>query len=196
MAGHLRVPTAPFSHCHLPQWFFRPDFVRASPVDLLAFYFTVLALFPIVFCFCLFSLFFCFGFSLYCYFSVCFVCVLFLQLCRSPSCQFHHPPPIARLYSAPPRNEFQTYLSVVKVYLNVIGFPCILFFLVFVFPCISVVFFLVIMLLPRWFDWIPFGLDLCVVDMYVTLAFELKRKIGPDFYVVDECISYFNCQGG
>jgi hypothetical protein len=104
MAGHLRVLTAPLSHCHLPQLCFRLDLVRASPVvDRLAFYFLVLALFFVVFCFCLFSLFFGFGFSLYCSFSVCFVCVLFLQFCRSPSRQFRRPPPTVRLYSAPPQ---------------------------------------------------------------------------------------------
>jgi hypothetical protein len=63
------------------------------------------------------------------------------------------------------------------------------------FPCISVVFLLVIMPSPRWFSWIPFGPDLCVVDVYVTLAFELRRKIGLDFCVVDECVSYLNCRG-
>jgi hypothetical protein len=137
VAGHLRFPTAPFSHCHLPQRCFRPDLVRASPVDRLAFYFTVLALFPIVFCFCLFSLFFGFGFSLYCSFSVCFVCVLFLQFCRSPPCQFCCPPPTAGLYSAPPRDELQTHLSVVEICLNMISFSlyflfsCICFFPVF-----------------------------------------------------------------
>jgi hypothetical protein len=51
------------------------------------------------------------------------------------------------------------------------------------------VFLLVIMLSPRWFGWIPFGLDLCIVDVYVTLAFESRMKIGPDFCVVDECVS-------
>jgi hypothetical protein len=51
------------------------------------------------------------------------------------------------------------------------------------------VFVLIIMLLPHWFDWIPFGPDLCVVDMYVTLAFGSRRKIAPDFYVVDKCVS-------
>jgi hypothetical protein len=51
------------------------------------------------------------------------------------------------------------------------------------------VFLLVIMLLPRWFGWIFFGPDLCVVDVYVTLASGLRRKIGLDFCVVDECVS-------
>jgi hypothetical protein len=55
---------------------------------------------------------------------------------------------------------------------------------------------LVIMLWPRWFDWIPFDPDLCVVDVYVTLAFGSRRKNGLDFYVVDECISWLNCRGG
>jgi hypothetical protein len=51
------------------------------------------------------------------------------------------------------------------------------------------VFLLVIMLSLRWFGWIPFGLDLCIVDVYVTLAFESRMKIGPDFCVVDEYVS-------
>jgi hypothetical protein len=51
VVGHLRVPTAPFSHRHLPQWCLKPDLVRVPPVDRLAFYFPVLALFPVVFCF-------------------------------------------------------------------------------------------------------------------------------------------------
>jgi hypothetical protein len=51
------------------------------------------------------------------------------------------------------------------------------------------VFLLVIMLSPRWFDWILFGPDLCVIDVYVTLAFESRRKIGPDFCVMDKCVS-------
>jgi hypothetical protein len=56
----MRIPTTPFSHRRLPQWCFWPYLVRTSPVDRLAFYFPVIALFPIVFC--LFSLFFGFGF--------------------------------------------------------------------------------------------------------------------------------------
>jgi hypothetical protein len=48
---------------------------------------------------------------------------------------------------------------------------------------------LVIMLWPRWFDWIPFDPDMCAVDVYVTLAFGSKRKNGQDFCVVDECAS-------
>jgi hypothetical protein len=51
------------------------------------------------------------------------------------------------------------------------------------------VFLLVIMLSPRWFGWIPFGPDLCVMDVYVTLAFGLRRNIDPDFCDVDECVS-------
>jgi hypothetical protein len=105
MASHLRVPTAPFSHRHLPQRCLQPNLVRVSPVNRLAFYFPVLALFPVIFCFFfffLFSLFFGFGFSLYCSFSTCFVCVLFLQFSRSPLRQVHRPPPTARLYFTPP----------------------------------------------------------------------------------------------
>ena len=122
VAGHLLVLTAPFSHRHLPQWCFQPDLVRASLVDRLTFYFSILALFPIVFCFVCFPVF---------WFCFCFVCVLFLQFCRSPLCQFCCPPPIARRYSAPPHDELQTHLPVVGVCLNAIGFS-----LYFLFPCI------------------------------------------------------------
>jgi hypothetical protein len=51
VAGHLRVPIMPFSHRHLPQRCFWPNLVQAFPVDRLAFYFPVLSLFPVVFCF-------------------------------------------------------------------------------------------------------------------------------------------------
>jgi hypothetical protein len=80
MAVHLRVPTVPFSHRHLPQQCFQPDLVRASPVDRLAFYFPILALFPVVFCFYLFSLFFGLVFS-------CIVLSLFV-LCVFYFCSF------------------------------------------------------------------------------------------------------------
>jgi hypothetical protein len=40
---------------------------------------------------------------------------------------------------------------------------------------------LVIMLWPRWFFWIPFDPDLYVVDVYVILAFELRRKMVQTF---------------
>ena len=133
MAGHLRVPTAPFSHCHLPQQCFRLDLVRASPVDRLAFYFPILALFPIVFYFCLFSLLFGFDFSQYCSFSVCFVYVLFLQFCRSPSRQFRRPPPTVGLYAAPPHNELQMHLSMVGVCLNTISFSLYFLFCLYLF---------------------------------------------------------------
>jgi hypothetical protein len=137
VAGHLRIPTMPFSHRHLPQLCLQLDLVQASPVDRLAFYFPVLALFPIVFCFCLFSPFFGFGFFLYCSFSVCFVCVLFLQFCRSPPHPVRRPPPTAKLYFALPLDELQTHLLVVRVCLNAISFSlhflfaCIYFFPVF-----------------------------------------------------------------
>jgi hypothetical protein len=51
------------------------------------------------------------------------------------------------------------------------------------------VFLLVIMLSPRWFGWISFDPNLCVVDVDVTLTFESRMKIGPDFCVVNKCVS-------
>jgi hypothetical protein len=184
VAGHLRVPTAPFSHRHLPQQCFWPDLVRVSPVDCLVFYFLVLALFPVIFCFYLFSLFFGFGFSLF-----CFVCILFLQFCRSPPRQFRCPPPTAVLYStplpSPPRQTSNAHFNGRGLLEHDRFFPVFPFCLYLFFPCI----FVVIMLLPHWFGLIPFGPNLCVVDVYVTLAFWSSRKISPDFCVVDEYVT-------
>jgi hypothetical protein len=51
-----------------------------------------------------------------------------------------------------------------------------LLFACFFFPYISIVFLLVIMLSPCWFGWISFGPDLCVIDVYVTLAFRVEKE--------------------
>jgi hypothetical protein len=127
VAGHLCIPTAPFSHRYLPQQCFQLDLVRASPIDLLASYFSVLALFPVVFCFCLFSLFLvlvfpCIVLSLFvlCMFYFCssadLLCVSFTTLHLLLGFIPRPPPP------PPPRDKFQTHLSVVEVCLNAIGF--------------------------------------------------------------------------
>jgi hypothetical protein len=60
--------------------------------------------------------------------------------------------------------------------------------LLFFFPYF-ICYLLVIMLWPRLFNWIPFDPDLCVVDVYVTMAFGSRRKNDPDLYVMDECVS-------
>jgi CHASE2 domain-containing sensor protein len=80
-------------------------------------------------------------------------------------------------------------------FLSLYFFLLVFSYVVFFFSLYFICYLLVIMLWPRWFDWIPFDLDLCVVDVYVTLAFGSIRKNGPDFYVVDECIAWLNCRG-
>jgi hypothetical protein len=136
------VPTAPFSHRHLPQQCFRPDLVRASPIDRLAFYFPVLALFPIVLLYFVCSSYFfvlvfpCIILSLFvlCVFYFCsstdLLRVSFATLHLLPG--FILPPP-------PPRDELQMHLSVVGVCLNAIGFS--LYFL-FAYICFFPVFLL------------------------------------------------------
>jgi hypothetical protein len=72
-----------------------------------------------------------------------------------------------------------------------IVFPLYRFLALFYFPVLFYfMLLLVIMLWPLWFVWFPFGPNLCVVDMYVTLAFRSRRKNGPNYYVVNECVSY------
>jgi hypothetical protein len=135
MAGHLRVPTAPFSHRYLPQRCLQPNLVQVSPVDRLAFYFPVLTLFPVVFCILFCSPFFwCWFFPVLfflCLFCVCFIFVVLPISSASGSppstyCQtlFCAPPP-------PPRDELQTHLLVFGVCLNPISFS-----LYFLFACI------------------------------------------------------------
>jgi hypothetical protein len=105
------------------------------------------------------------------------VCFIFAVLPIS-SALVSPPSTYCRALFPAPRDELQTYLSVVGVCLNAISFPwyflfaCICFFPVFLFVLL-----LIIMLSPCWFGWIPFGLDLCVVDVYVTLTFGSRRKV-------------------
>jgi hypothetical protein len=125
----------------------------------------------------------------------------FCSFCRSSPRRFRCPPSIAELLLRPYRDELPPCSSLYGVNVHAIGFfPCISFCLYSVmllfFSLYFICYLLVIMLWPRWFNWIPFDLDLCVVDVYVTLAFESKKKNGPDFYVVDECVSWLNCRGG
>jgi hypothetical protein len=107
--------------------------ILSEPLRLIVWHFISLFLlcFPLYFVFCLFSLFFGFGFSCIFFFSVCFVCVLFLQFFRSSLRQFCRPPPTVGLYSTPLCDKLQTHLSVVEVCLNEIGFS-----LYFLFACI------------------------------------------------------------
>jgi hypothetical protein len=84
-------------------------------------------------------------------------------------------------------------------FLLVFSYVALLFFslysvMLLFFSLYFICYLLVIMFWPQWFDWIPFDHDLCVVDVYVTLAFESRKKNGPDFYVVDECVSWLNCR--
>jgi hypothetical protein len=134
MAGHLRVPTAPFSHRYLPQRCLQPNLVQVSPIDRLAFYFPVLTLFPVVFCILFCSSLFvvlvfpCIVLSLLvlCVFYFCssadLLCVRFAAL---------HLLPNFILRTPPPRDELQTHLLVFGVCLNPISFS-----LYFLFACI------------------------------------------------------------
>jgi hypothetical protein len=144
---------------------------------------------------------FCFGVLLYFFLSVSVFFEFFCSFCRSSPRRFRCPPSIAELLSRPHRDELPPCSSLYGVNVHAIGFfPCISFCLYSVmllfFSLYFICYLLVIMLWPRWFDWIPFDPDLCVVDVYVTLAFGSRRKNGPDFYVVDECVSWLNCRGG
>jgi hypothetical protein len=149
-------------------------------------------------------LFWCFAiflFSLFLCFLGFFFFFFFCSFCRSSPRRFHCPPSIARLFSCPHRDELPSCSSLYRINIHVIGFfPCISFCLYSVmllfFSLYFVCYLLIIILWPRWFDWIPFDPDLCVVDMYVTLSFGSRRKNGLDFCVVDECISWLNCRGG
>jgi hypothetical protein len=127
--------------------------------------------FPVLFFLCLFCVFYFCNFS-----DLLRVCFTALHL-------------LPGFISHPPRQTSNALVSGRGLLERNRFFPVFSFFLYLFFPCISVVFLLIIILSPRWFDWIPFGPDLCVVDMYVILAFGSKRKIDPDFYVVDECVS-------
>ena len=115
------------------------------------------------------------------------------SIVRSSPRRFCCPPSIVELFARPHRDELPPCSPLYGVNVHAIGlFLCISFclysVLLFFFSLYFVCYLLVIMLWPRWFDWIPF-LDLCVVDVYVTLAFRLRKKNSPDFCVVDECVS-------
>jgi hypothetical protein len=138
-------------------------------------------------------LFWCFDVFLLCLF-LCFL-GFFLQFLR----RFRCPTSIAGLFSCPHHNELPQCSSLYGVNVHAISFfSCISFclysILLLFFSMYFICYLLVIMLWPRWFDWIPFDPDLCAVDVYITLAFGLRRKNGPDFYVVDECVSWLNCR--
>jgi hypothetical protein len=132
------------------------------------------------------------GFVLMYYFFLFFVFFLqfLLIFSASVSLPFIH----CWAFLCPHRNELPPYSSLYGFNVHAIGFfPCISFCLYSVlllfFSLYFVCYLLVIMLWLRWFDWIPFDPDLCVMDVYVTLAFGLRRKNGPDFCVVDKCVS-------
>jgi hypothetical protein len=137
-------------------------------------------------------LFWCF--AVFFFLSVSVFFEFFCSSCRSFPRQFRCPPSIVELHSRPQCNELPSCSSLYGVNVHAIGFfPCISFCLYSVmllfFSLYFICYLLVIMLWPRWFDWILFDSDLCVVYVYVTLAFESRRKNGPDFYVVNECVS-------
>jgi hypothetical protein len=86
--------------------------------------------------------------------------------------------PLLGFFRAPTATSFHCallplYSSLYGVSVYVICFfPCSSFYLYSVlllfFSLYFVCYLLVIMLLLRWFDWIPFDPNLCVVDVYVT----------------------------
>jgi hypothetical protein len=136
---------------------------------------------------------FCFSVLLY-FFYVCFCFFFFFFLLLLLLLLFHCPPSIAELLSRPYSGELSLCSSLYRVNIHAIDlFSCISFCLYSVmllfFSLYFICYLFVIMLWPRWFDWIPFDSDLCVVDVYVTLAFRSRRKNGSDFYVVDKCVS-------
>jgi hypothetical protein len=124
-----------------------------------------------------------------------------LRFCRSSLHRFRCLSSTTGLFLRPHCDELPPYSSLYEVSVHSIGFfPCISFCLYSVlllfFFLYFVCYLLVIILWLRWFVWIPFYPDLYVVDVYITLAFELRRKNGTDFSVVDECVSWLNCLGG
>jgi hypothetical protein len=162
VAGHLCAPTASFSYRHLPSS--ASDQILSEPFRLIVWRFISMFLlcFPLYFIFvcssCFLVLVFpCIVFSLFvlCVFYFCssvdLLCISFAALHL-----------LSGLYYAPPCDELQIHLSLVEISLNAIGFSLyFLFACICFFPCISVLFLLVIMLSPHWFGWIPFGPDLC-----------------------------------
>jgi hypothetical protein len=163
----------------------------AEPLRLIVWHFISLFLlcFPLYFVFCLFSLFLVLVFPIL--FFLCLFCACFIFAVLSISSASVSPPSTycRALFSAPLRQTSNAPVSGKGLLERDRFFLVFSFCLYLVFPYISIVFLLVIMLSPRWFGWIPFGPDLCVMDVCVTLAFGSRRKIDPDFCVVDECIS-------
>jgi hypothetical protein len=107
--------------------------------------------------------------------------------------------PLLCFFRTPTATSFHhALLCMGSTYTRSISFPVFLFACIqlccFFFSLYFICYLLVIMFWPRWFDWIPFDLDLCVMDVYVTLAFGSRRKNGTDFYVVDKCVSWLNCR--
>jgi hypothetical protein len=145
---------------------------------------------------------FCFGVLLYYFFSL-FLCFLgfFVVSIDLLNASFAALRPLLGFFRAPTAMSFHhALLCTGSTYTRSVSFHVFLFaciqFCCFFFSLYFVCYLLVIMLWPRWFNWIPFDADLCVVDMYVTLAFESMRKNGSDLCVVNECISWLNCRGG
>jgi hypothetical protein len=143
---------------------------------------------------------FCFGVLLYFFLSVSVFFEFFCSFYQSSPRRFRCPRSITELLSHPHRDELPSCYSLYGVNVHAIGFfPCISFCLYSVmllfFSLYFICYLLVIILWPRWFDWIPFDPDLCVVDVYIILAFGSRRKNGLNFYVVDECVSWLNCRG-
>jgi hypothetical protein len=103
--------------------------------------------------------------------------------------------PLLGFFHAPTTTSFHhTLLCTGSTYTRSISF-CLYSVMLLFFSLYFVCYLLVIMLWPQWFDWIPFDLDLCVVDVNITLAFGSRMKNGPEFCVMDKCVSWLNCRG-
>jgi hypothetical protein len=142
---------------------------------------------------------FCFG-VLLSYFFVCFCgffFVVFVDLLRASFAALR--PLLGFFHSLAATSFHCALLCTGSTYMQSVFFRvsfCLYSVLLLFFSLYFVCYLFVIMLWPRWFDWIPFDPDMWVVDVYVTLAFESMRKNGLDFCVIDECVSWLNCRGG
>jgi hypothetical protein len=145
-------------------------------------------------------LFWYFAVLLFCLF-LCFLSFFFAFFADLLRASFAALRPLLSFFHVPTAMSFHhALLCTGSTYTGLVSFLVFLFCLYLVmslfFSLYFICYLLVIMFWPRWLDWIPFDFDLCVVDVYVTLAFRSRRKNGPDFYVVDEYVSCLNCRGG
>jgi CHASE2 domain-containing sensor protein len=108
--------------------------------------------------------------------------------------------PLLGFFRTPTTTSFHcALLCMGSTYTRSVSFSIFLFTCIqlccFFFSLYFVCYLLVIMIWPQLFDWIPFDPDLYVVDVYVIMAFESRKKNGPNFCVVDERVFWLNCRG-